>query len=145
MTPTTRRLLFEQYPELRVLYEAEIESDDMFDLRQQLALAKVLVRHYVDQANLNDTDNSFGKTPPALAAIEALRRATEIAERILKIEERLGPITHSELKRYMQAVAAAFVRFVPRNQQDPCKEFIREQLMANAGGPGELGEPELLQ
>ncbi len=138
-------MLFEQYPELRVLYECEIESGDMFDLRPQLALAKVLVRHYVDQADLENTDNSFGKIPPALAAIEALKKVTEIAERILKIEAQLGPITHAELRRYMHAVAFGIHRFVPAEQLAACQAFISEKLSPAALDDGEPDDGVPLQ
>jgi protein gp37 len=85
-------------------------------------MAKVLAHDFAEKAMLEDT--SFGKTPPVLAAIDALNRVMQIAERFVSIDEKLGPITHAELRQLAQAIAAMVFRFVPAERQDEAYEFL---------------------
>lgn len=146
--PETLKQLWHDKPEIQKIYRAEIDGDGLLDLRPQLAMAKALARYFTETAKLDDTDNSFGKTPPALAAIDALNRVMDTAERLLKIDERLGPITHQELRAYTRAVATTIVRFVPAEQQAAAFAFLRERALAGDGnmaeqpaGPDRDGEP----
>lgn len=134
--PETIEQLLRRKPELQALFDRELDGD-LFDLRPQLAMAKVLARYFVEEAKLNDTDNSFGKTPPALAAIDALERVMEIAERLVKIEERLGPITHAELGRYVRGVAHTLLRFVPADQQEAAFTYMRSLAVQDGGEHGD--------
>jgi len=45
----TQQVLLEGQPNLRAFYDAHLRSDDLLDLRPQLALTKALVEHYINQ------------------------------------------------------------------------------------------------
>jgi len=126
--PDTIRQLYESNPEFRALYQIELGRDDILDFREELALARSLARWFVDRAKLQDMDNSFGKTPPALLAIDRLERVMSMGERCLKIEASLGAISHEQLRYYFRVVADCLDRFVPANQTDSARAYLAERL-----------------
>ena len=127
--PDTMAMIFETRPDLRALFLQEMNGDGLLDLRPQLAMAKVLAHYFVEKATPEDTDKSFGKTPPVLAAIDALNRVMQIAERFVSIEEKLGPITHAELNQFARAVAQTVFRFVADERQAEAYEYLRRQTL----------------
>lgn len=103
-------------------------------------MAKALARWFIEKANLEDTDNIGGKTPPAFAAIDRLERVVAIGERCLKIEAGLGAISHEELRAYFACVAETLNRFVPAGRQHAAMDFLREQVRSRRFGEGDVGE-----
>lgn len=136
--PTTIKQLFAERPELRALYDDELNGDRLLDMRPQLALAKVLLRYFVDIAKLDDTDNSFGKRPPALAAVDTLNQIIAMGDKLLKIEDKLGPLSHQELNALRRGFIATINRFVPEAQREEAYFFFRSFVLRSdgPGGPG---------
>ena len=109
----TRRVLLEKHPEFRALYDAHLNSDHLFDLRPQLALTKALVEHYVEQGGTKTVGAGRRADPPILRAVAALETCARVAQRIVEIEGKLGPVTRAELDAVINAFARTLARFVP--------------------------------
>lgn len=121
------------------MYEAQLRSPSLLDYREEVAMGKALLRWFVQTARLLDTDNSFGKTPPALAAIDRLEKVLAIGDRAIKIEAQLGVITHEQLRYERRCVVETMDRFIPADRHDEAKQFLRERLSARSlGGVGGL-------
>ena len=88
-----------------------------------------MMHHYVARANLDDTDTSSGNTPPTITAIGACQRVMEIAERVLKIEKTLGPITQEELNEIIQAFVETIIEFVPPERHTEASAFLRARCI----------------
>ena len=130
-TPETLQLLFASRPEFQALYAQQLASGgDLLDYREELAMAKALARWFVQKAKLEDFDNSGGKTPPALLAIDRLERVVAIGKRCLEIEASLGAISHAELKAFLDVIAETLHRFVPPEREEEAREFMRVRIRA---------------
>ena len=85
---------------------------------------------FIDRAKLEDFDNSAGKTPPALLAIDRLERVVTIGKRCLEIEASLGAISHEELQYWVECIAQTLHRFLPPEKEAAAKAFLRERIRA---------------
>jgi hypothetical protein len=66
----------------------------------------------------------------ALRVLKALSQVIRATSDILRIEQRLGPILHADLRRLMQAVSFTIDKFVPENDRMYAMEFLRRTLSA---------------
>lgn len=101
----TRQVLLEAHPELRALYDGHLRSDQPFDLRPQLALTKALVEHYINNEGTKTWGGPKGGEPPILRAVAALETCARVAQRIVEIEDKVGPVTRAELEALINAFA----------------------------------------
>ena len=87
-------------------------------------------RWFIDRAKLEEFDNSAGKMPPALLAIDRLERVVAIGKRCLEIEASLGVISHEELQYWIDCVTQTLHRFLPPEKEAAAKAFLRERIRA---------------
>jgi hypothetical protein len=94
-------------------------------MRPVLAQVKALGEWLVTRtAAPSMTDAEF-----AFRAIQSLRHVMGTAHDLLRIEEKLGPITHAELRRVMDAFAETIRTFVAAERHaDAIAHFRRRAL-----------------
>lgn len=136
-SPEALRELFTTRPDFQALYDVQLRSTSLLDYREEVALSKALLRFFIKEADVTDTDTRSGRVPPALAAIDRLEKVLAIGERALKIEDRLGAITREELRYYFKCVAETLDRFVDSSRHDEARIFLARRLReANLAGVG---------
>lgn len=128
-------------PAFRALFSRHLNGADLLDFREQIALGKALLEVFVAHAKLSDTDNAFGKVPPALAAIDRLEKVIAVGERALKVEAQLGAITHEELRYYFDVVAETLDLFVPRAKHADARAYLTRRLRERDFGRLGLAAP----
>lgn len=129
--------LFLSKPEIQALYDQQLNSPSILDYREEIALAKTLLRVFLQNADMEDTNTTNGRVPHALAAIDRLERVLSVGERALKIEEKLGAITREELRYYFKCVAETLDRFVDSSRHDEARIYLARRLReANLSGVG---------
>lgn len=124
----TLKLAVNSDPAFQALFDHHLASDSLLDFREEVALGKALVRFFVAKAKLSDTDNGFGKVPPALAAIDRLEKVIAAGERALKVEASLGAITHEELRYYWSVVAETLDVFVAAGRHTEARAYLTRRL-----------------
>lgn len=133
--PETLRQLVQERPALAALYAKHLNDDDLLDLRPVLAQAKALSEWLLDRVGQSKSDDPFAVSNAA-KAIQALAQVMRAADDMLRVEERLGPITHSELRRLTNAVAETVRRFVPEHEREQALAFLRASLGRADPEPG---------
>lgn len=138
-TPSTLQQLWRGRPELKALYEKHIDSDDLLDMRPVLAQAKALAEWLMSQLDPAVPDSENG-SPLAIRAIQALSHVMRAARDMLDIEQRLGPVTHAELRKVTHGVAATIEEFVPPERRDEAFAFLRQKIAGGNRSIGGVGE-----
>lgn len=133
--PETLEHLWRERPELRALYEANLNDDDLFDMRPVLARAKALAAWITDRFDPAAPEGPAG-TPMAFKAIQSLAYVMRVAQDLIRIERDLGAVTHAEIGRLTNGVAETIKRFVPVEQQAAALAFLRDQVGRGRGGLG---------
>jgi hypothetical protein len=124
----TQQVLLEGQPNLRALYDAHLHSDHLLDLRPQLALSKALVEHYIEQEGTVTSIGPRGSDPAILRAVAALETCARVAQRIVELENKMGPVTRAELDAVINAFARTLARFVPDDRLGEAAVFMRSEL-----------------
>jgi len=138
--PETMEQLWRDQPELRALYDAYLDADDLFDMRPVLARAKALAACITDRFDPNAPNGPDG-APMAFKAIQALSNVMRVAQDLIRIERELGPVTHAELRRLTNGIAEVIRRFVPPGQQEEALIYLRTHVVGSGscrsgGQPG---------
>jgi hypothetical protein len=111
--PATFEQLRQERPELRLLLEADIQGDDVWDVRRVIALAKQITASLVSHA-----DSHLGADPQAaFIAVGALSHLLRAMKNMLDIEEQLGPITDVHMSRIITAIMTTINQYVPKERR----------------------------
>jgi hypothetical protein len=125
--PETMQQLWRDRPELRALYDAHLNDDDLFDMRPVLARAKALAAWITEHLDPTAPSGPAG-TPLAFKAIQSLAYVMRVAQDLIRIERDLGPVTHAELRRLVNGIAELIRQFVPSDRQSEALAFLRDQV-----------------
>jgi len=112
----------ETQPSLRRRYEAYLSSEQLFDFRPTLALAKAILDELVEH----------GAFDP-LRVIEGAHTVARIGERLAGIEQRLGPVTNADVQHFLNAVATTMALFVPRERVGEAIDHLKALLEPHPG------------
>jgi len=123
---STMEQLWKEHPELRVLYDQHLEDDDLLDMRPVLAKAKSIASWMIE--NLQAESGGDGSSQAAFRAIQALSGVMRTAHDLMKIEERLGPVSRAEIARLTHGVAETLQRFVPPGDQPEAFAYLRKRI-----------------
>ena len=122
---TTLQQLFTDHPELQALYDKHLNDEQLLDMRPVLAQVKAFGEWLVTcTAASTMTDAEF-----AARAIQSLRQVMGTAHDLLRIEEKLGPITHAELRRVMDGFADTIRTFVPAERHAEAIAHFRKRAI----------------
>lgn len=130
--------LWNERPELRALYEHNLNGEDLLDMRPLLAQARTLLQFLLSRIDPLRSDGKDG-TPLGFKAIHALGHVMRTAEQFLRLETQLGPVTRAEMEQVMRGVSEVIRRFVPADQQGAARAFLREHVGGahrDVGGEG---------
>ena len=120
--------LFADHPELQALYERHLADEQLLDMRPVFAQVKALADWMVGLTAQSSNDD-----PAILAhAIQSLRQVMTIAHDLLRIEDKLGPISHADLRRLVDAFAKTLRTFVDPDRYADALAYFRER--ATHGG-----------
>lgn len=106
-------------------------------------MSRLLAKHWLIKAGLNKTADDYGKTPPALAAIDRLATVVKTAADVIKLENSQGAISPELLDVIKRAIVDLIRRFVEPSRQDAARAFLRDAVSGGAGlGMGRHGGTE---
>lgn len=130
MSKEMRAEVFAANPPLAALYGELRVSPDLINLRDELAMARALARHYSSQADMDEMmpDPETGAPPPVLQLIESLETVLKIGERVMRLERELGPITPSDMKAVVEVFSACLREFVPGERLDEARAYCARGL-----------------
>jgi hypothetical protein len=70
-------------------------------------------------------------TVNALRALEALSKVIRATSDMLRIEERLGPVLHADMRRLMNGISIAIERFVPEDRRADARTALQRALIVS--------------
>ena len=111
----------ETQPSLRRRFEAYLSSEQLFDFRPTLALAKAILDDLVEKGDFD-----------SLRVIEGAHTVARIGERLAGIEQRLGPVTNADVQHFLDAVATTMALFVPHERVGEAIDHLRALLDPHA-------------
>lgn len=115
LTPTQLCLLAAD-ERIKAIFEEE-KAGDLYDLTRPLAMARALVRFYIECADLTATLGPAGSDPPILRALSALETVARLVERRVKVDgKRRAPVSRDELDQVKGAMVTVFREFVPADR-----------------------------
>lgn len=114
----------EANPALGALFEARLQDPEVYDMRPRVALAQALLDQVVSR-KIEDGDE-----PQVMSQIQALLKVVKDA---LDAEERMGPITHEELRRLTTTFAQVLREFVPPEMLEAAKTRWQGLLVMQGG------------
>jgi len=112
----------ETQPSLRRRFETYLNSEQLFDFRPTLALAKAILDDLVDKGGFD-----------SLRVIEGAHTVARIGERLAAIEQRLGPVTNADVQHFLNAIATTMALFVPRERVGEAFDHLRALLEPHPG------------
>jgi uncharacterized protein with PIN domain len=118
--PDVLRILLAEHPTLARLYEHHLAADDLLDFRPELAAARALADHYLQTANLK-------QGAVVMRAMAALESVVRVAERVLSLEQKRGPVTRAEFEAFRHAFTRTLIQFVPAEQRAAAEAFCRSE------------------
>ena len=116
----------------RNLYDQACQAEDLLNFREELVMARAIARWYMTQHDLKDRVTKMGVDSPADRAIGMLAKVVKIGEGLIDAEKKRGPISHTELSRFMDGINLAVARIVPQAKHT---EFYRI-VQSVSGGLG---------
>jgi hypothetical protein len=138
--PWTLEQLLRERPELRSLCEKNSNDNDVLDMRSVLARMRAITEALVTHA---DSCRCAEGEADAFIAIQALTHLVRALHDMLRIEERLGPITHAHVKRAMKAIMATIREFVPEDRRADALDVVRNEVDGGDQPVPELTEEEV--
>lgn len=126
--------------DVRRRYNAHLNNPDLFDFGPLVALTRAMLEHFVNRANLGETEG-----------VDAfLQRAVSLAERLLKImkrvadvERHVGPVRPAEVERFVAAVGIVLATYIEPAQLPGARRQFEELLSRDDKHPmGRLHEFE---
>ena len=128
---------------LRERYLFHLNNPSLLDFRDTIALCRAVHEHFVQKANLDKTEMADGSDPPLLRAIAAAERLVNVVTRLAEFERRLGPVTHAEVERFLDAVSLTIAHYVPREQLAEASQYLTGLLIRDDRAP--MGRGRLLE
>jgi hypothetical protein len=106
-------------------YNWHLNNPDLFDFGPVVALTRALLEHYVNRANLEETEGVDGILQKAVIMAEKL---VAIMERIAKSERRVGPVRRAEVDRFLSAVSIILATHIEPAQLPAVQRQLQELL-----------------
>jgi hypothetical protein len=121
--PSTREEQRQDEPAVESVYA---RNHRLLDLRPILAQVKALAERL---ANRIDMHSGTEGRVNALRVVEALSTVIWAASNMLRLEERLGPVLHADMRRLMNGISIAIDRFVPEDHRAAARTFLEGALI----------------
>jgi hypothetical protein len=126
--------------DVRRRYNAHLNNPDLFDFAPLVALIRAMLEHFVNRANLAETEDVDGLLQRAVSLAE---RLLTIMERVADVERRVGPVRPAEVERFLAAVGIVLATHLEPAQLPAAQQQLEELLSRDDKHPmGRLHEFE---
>ena len=121
-------------------YSGYLNGPALFDFWPVVALTRALLEHFMDKANLDETEDVDGPLQKALIMAE---KPVTVMERVADSERRVGPLRGAELERFLEAVVIVLATHLDPAQLFAAQRQLQELLDRDEKHPmGRLHEFE---
>jgi hypothetical protein len=129
--PETVEAFFQGDTTIARRFREYLDGPNLMDLRPVVATARAIYDEYVERIAVRGGEDAQS----ALAAIQGADAIARLVQCLIDIDQRLGPITHSELERVKDAVVLRISKYVDPDRGEEAIMFIYETLRERRGQP----------
>jgi hypothetical protein len=126
----------EANPALGALFEARLDDPEVYDMRPRVALAQALLDQVVTR-EIKEGDES--------AVLGQIRALLTVVNQALDAEERMGPITHEELRRLTTTFGQILREFVAPEKLEEAKIRWQSLLVVQGSRVADKAQPRLIR